>query len=45
MPGSLEKCIQKDFYKLDGVASRAILGRQSTAASQISRFFVAESKR
>ena len=26
-----KKCVRKDSYKLDGVASRAILGRQSNA--------------
>ena len=44
MPGSLEKCSRKDFYKLDGVASRAILGRHGLA-SPVSRAFSAERKR
>ena len=31
MPGSVGKCIRKDFCKLDWVASRAILGEQLSA--------------
>ena len=37
MPCSLEKCIRKDFYKLDAVASRAILRGQSADRLSLSR--------